>query len=234
MEDNKGPKWYATEAINSGKTSLRLLELYGIDLKTRLKTDEQAQHKANVEEFETRIPGQKQTLMAQKSSTQGQEAVITELNDTIVSIRNVVRYGNASKEIMVAYGVGDKITRTVSSVTAAGNIILDAYKKYGPWSKEAGILESDITEITTLIKALGTVEKVQDDSMYVRKAKTMDKNTLQREVEDEVSRLSALGARQFSKNPTVRKQFEDLIPSAHKPKPATTPNAVKVVNGASK
>lgn len=232
MEETKGPKWYANEAINSGKASLRLLELYGTELQPRLKTDEQQQHKANVEELEARVPGQKQTLVTQKSSTQGQEEAIGELNRAIVDIRNIVRNAKASKEILIAFGITDKIVHTVSGVTAAGNIILDAYKKYGPWCKDAGILESDITEITTLTKALGTVEKVQDDSMFVRKAKTMDKNALQREVEDEVSRLSALGAKQFSKNPTVRKQFEDLIPSAHKAKPAT--NNKTAINGVSK
>jgi len=123
---------------------------------------------------------------------------------------------------------------TVHGVIASGNIVIDANLKYGTWSKDAGIIEADITEIKTLIKALSDVGKVQDDSMYVRKAKTMDKNTLQREVEDEVSKLSALGIRHFSKNPTVRIQFEDLIPASHKPKPATPVKDTKDENGESK
>lgn len=234
MEENKGPKWYITEAISSGKVSLRLFDSYGTELQARLRTDEQAQHKANVEELETRVSGQRQTLIAQKSSTQSQDKAIRNLNDTIVSIRNVVRNNNASKEITVAYGVGDRISHSVVSVTAAANIIIDAHLKYGAWSKEAGIIEADITEVKALIKAVNDVEKVQDDSMFVRKAKTMDKNTLQREVEDEVSRLSAIGAHHFSKNPTVRMQFEDLIPAAHKSKPATPANQTNNENGVSK
>jgi len=91
MEDNKVPKWIIAEAISSGKASLRLLDSYGTELQTRLRTDEQPQHKANVEELETSVFGQKQTLTAQKSTTQSQDAAIKELNDTIVSIRNVVR-----------------------------------------------------------------------------------------------------------------------------------------------
>ena len=81
---------------------------------------------------------------------------------------------------------------------------------------------------------MSDVEKVQDDSMCVRKAKTMDKNTGQREVEDEVSRLSSLGGCHFSKNPTVRVQFEDLIPAAHKAKVVTGPNGAKVEKGEEK
>ena len=75
----------------------------------------------------------------------------------------------------MAYDVGHRISHSVSGVTAAGNVIIDAHTKYGAWSKEAGIIEADITEVKTQIKAVSDVEKVQDDSMYVRKAKTMDK-----------------------------------------------------------
>ena len=118
----------STEAISSGKASLRLLDSYGTELQTRLWTDEQPQHKANVEELETRVSGQKQTLTAQKSTTQSQEAAIQELNDTIVSIRNVVRNGNAPKDILVAYGVGDRISHSVSGVTATRNMAHGARK----------------------------------------------------------------------------------------------------------
>jgi len=234
MENGKEPKWHRDEAINYGKKSLQLLNTHGTELQPRLKTDEQEQHKANVDELDTSVSGQKQTLTAQKSNTQSQDAIIETLNSTIVSIRNIVKNGNATKEILVAYGVGDRIVHTVHGVTIAGNIIVDANKKYASWSKDAGILASDINEITTLIKSLDEAGKVQDDSMYVRKAKTMDKNTLQRTVEDEVSRLSSLGAHHFIKNPTVRKQFEDLIPPAHNSKPTTPPNNKKNENGESK
>ena len=82
-----------------------------------------------MEKLETRVTGQKQTLTAQKSTTQSQEAAIKELIDTIVSIRNVVRNNNAPRDITVAYGVGDRISHSVSGVTAAGNIIIDAHLK---------------------------------------------------------------------------------------------------------
>jgi len=62
----------------------------------------------------------------------------------------------------------------------------------------------------------------------------MDKNTGQREVEDEVSRLSSLGGWHFSKNSTVRVQFEDLIPAEHKGKVTTGPNGTKVKKGEEK
>jgi hypothetical protein len=226
MENGKGIKWLLEDAIDSGRKSLLLLTTYGTELQPRLRTDEQAQHKANVDELATRVSGQKQALTTQKSNTQGQEAVIASLNDIEVSIRNIVRQNNASKEITIAYGVGDRIVHTVSGVISAGNVILDAYDKYQAWSKDAGIIEADLTEINTLMESLTTVEQVQDDSMFVRKSKTMDKNTLQRAVEDEVSRLSALGIRQFSKNPSVASLFEDLIPASHKPK-TNTPKEIK-------
>ncbi len=55
--------------------------------------------------------------------------------------------------------------------------------------------------------------------MFTRKSKTMDKNILQRAVEDEVSKISALGQHVFlNKDAAVAKLFEDLIPSPNKVK----------------
>lgn len=222
MKNDKDPKWYLADTINAGRKSILLLDTYGTELQPRLKKDEIPQHQANVEELVTRSTGQKQTLVAQKSSTQGQGTVIKKLKRVVVNIRNIVRNNNASKEISIAYGVGERIILTVSSVTAASNIVLDAYQKYTAWSKDAGIIDADLAEITALKESLSTMGKVQDDSMFVRKSKTMDKNTLQRAVEDEVSRLSALGVCQFSENPSIVSLFEDLIPPCHNIKKKTT------------
>ena len=46
--------------------------------------------------------------------------------------------------------------------------------------------------------------------------------------------LSSLGGRHFSKNPTVRVQFADLMPAAHKAKVVTGPNGAKVEKGEEK
>jgi hypothetical protein len=211
---DKYPKWLLDEAIEAGKSSVALLETYTVELTPRMRTDEAAQHKANVTELKVRKSGQKQTLSDQKSKTKGQEAVIGKVNTAVIDVRTLVKAANADEEKSKAFGVGEKISLTVSGVTAASNIILDGYKRFPEWSKEAGIIETDITEIKSLVASLDAAEELQDDSVFARKAKTMSKNALQREVEDEVTRLSAFGAIAFRKsNPALAEVFESLIPA---------------------
>lgn len=61
--------------------------------------------------------------------------------------------------------------------------------------------------------SLTTADDVQEKAKFERKAKTLDKNTLQREVENLVTKISAVGARVFrKKEPGVARLFEGLIP----------------------
>ncbi|NOU16973.1 MAG: hypothetical protein HOO91_05380 [Bacteroidales bacterium] len=70
--------------------------------------------------------------------------------------------------------------------------------------------------INTLLFGI-KAEELQGNAMFTRKSKTMDKNIFQRAVEDEVSKISALGQHVFlNKDATVAKLFEYLIPSPNK------------------
>lgn len=208
-------KWTLDQAVEAGKKSEPLAEEHEDVLKPRLRPDELEQHAANVAELEARRSGQEQSLSDQKSKTQSQARVISSLNIKIVGIHNLVRSGNHNTEICEAFGTGKSVVKTVGGVTSAANIILDGYKLFSGWSKDAGIIEADITRLKGLLTILNTVEKAQDDSMYSRKAKTMGKNELQYEVEKGVTRLSAMGSLEFGEsNPAKAKMFEDVIPAA--------------------
>jgi hypothetical protein len=215
----KGTKWGLNQTVEAGKESVSLTNENIAALEPRLEKDEAKQHEANVAELEERRSGQKQTLTDQKSKTGGQKAVISSINAQVVGIRKVVKSKNPTKEIELAFGIGLQIVKTVGGVTAAANIVKDAVQKFPAWSKAAGILDSDITRLTNSQKSLTAVEKTQDESMFTRKARTMGKNELQRAVEDEVTRLSALGSLEFQvSNPGLARMFENLIPSSPKPK----------------
>lgn len=213
MENQKKPKWEIGIAISKGKQSVSLVETYATDLETRLQPDEANQHKANVAELEARQSGQSETLIAQKSKTLGQDEAIDELHTNIINIRSIVKSVNPSGEISKAYGVGEKISKTVAGVTAAANVIVTAYQDNTEWSNNAGIIESDIEEMSTLKETLEQADNIQETSKFVRKSKTMNKNVLQRTVEDEITKISALGVLQFQKkDPAVATLFADLIP----------------------
>ena len=202
---------------------------YRTYLEARLQPDELDELNSNTTELEARRSGQTEVLVNQKSKTLGQEEVIAKLKETVVGIRNIVKSSSSvTTDISKAFGVGEKIFGTVTSVVAGGNIVITGYKSFTAWSNSAGILEADITEISELVAKLSQAEQVQGNAMFTRKAKTMDKNVLQRAVEDEVSKISALGQHVFRhKDPAIAKLFEDLIPSTGKSKPETQPEAAK-------
>lgn len=213
--DQKRPKWDLSEAISKGKESIRLLDAYEADLQPRLKPDEAAQHKLNVEALQESRSGQPEALVAQKSKTRGQNSAIGELRQEIVGIRDIVKSVNAPAGISKSYGVGERLSSTVSAISASANLILNAYKSHTAWSNDAGIIEADMEQIQTLKDEVLAADNVQEESKFTRKSKTMDKNTLQRTVEDEVSKISALGALIFRrKDPSVAAVFESLIPGS--------------------
>jgi hypothetical protein len=230
MSELKRQKWDKSEAVTKGKQSLTLLETYNAELSPRFSEEKQEEHTANVGELEKRIPGQVTTLSGQKSTTAAQNEIIKTIGKRVGSIRNIVG-ANASQEIKKAFGVGSKYSLTVMGVAGAVDTIVKAYNQYTAWSNGAGIIAKDITELTALEASLYSADDKQGVSIYARKAATMDKNTLQRAVEDGVTKISALGIQEFElTNPAVAKLFADLIPSSPsaakkasakaKPKPA--------------
>lgn len=216
METDKRPKWDIAAAIEKGSQSVSLVETYAAEIVPRLQPDEMAQHRANLQELTNRRAGQTENLVSQKSKTIGQEEAIAALNSAIVSVRAIVKSNNtATAEILKAYGVGERYSQTVTGVTAAANIVISAYNANAAWSNQAGIIEADITEIQDLSTRLGEAESAQGTSMFVKKSKTMDKNTLQRAIEDEVTKLSALGVHVLkTKNPAAAALFAGLIPGS--------------------
>lgn len=216
MEIDKRPKWDIASTIEKGNQSVSLVETYAADIVPRLQPDEMAQHRANLLELSNRRAGQTENMVTQKSKTLGQDEAIAALYNTLMSIRGIVK-GNvtATAEIVKAYGVGERNSQTVSGVTAGANIVISAYKAYTAWSNQAGIIEADITEVQELSARVNQAESAQGETMFIKKSKTMDKNTLQRAIEDEVTKLSALGVHVLkTKNPAAAALFAGLIPGS--------------------
>ena len=213
MSTDKKPKWELGATIQKGKQATNLADKYETELQPRLQADELPQFKANVNELESRQAGQSENLVTQKSKTLGQDELLDSLHGTVISIRNIVKSASPLPEVSKAYGVGERIYKTVSSMMSASNMILVAYQEYTAWSHQAGIIEADMTEITGLQEQLETADNIQETSKFTRKSATLDKNMLQRAVEDEITKLAALGMHVFGKtDPAAAQLFADLIP----------------------
>ncbi len=219
MSTVKKPKWDIGIAINKGTQSVALVEKYKEEIEARLQPDELEQHISNIAELGNRRAAQKENMVQQKSSTLGQDEAIIKLRDVVMDIRRIVKSCTPTGEILKAFGVGERVYKTVSSTMAAANIVISACNNHAVWSKSAGILEADITLLSQLIASMTEADQSQETSKFERKSKTMNKNALHRSVEDEVSKISAIGVFVFRfKNPAIADIFAGLIPVAVKKK----------------
>lgn len=217
MDKFKNPKWETSQAIRSGNDASELIATDRAELERRLKPDEITEFQSNLEELKKRQPGQQEVLTHQKAKTRGQNEAIKTLNKTISSVKNMVKAAGAPENILKAFGVGEKISDSVPGMVAAGNIIVKAYGEHAEWVQQnAGVLEEDIAEITALTAGLTSADSTQENAKFTRKATTLDKDVLQRAVEDFVTKLSAIGTHIFlTKDPARATLYQNLIPGTH-------------------
>ena len=214
MSDLKSPKWEIGQTIYAGNQAFALANKYKSDIEGRLKPGEIEELGNKVSELERKRAGQLETLTSQKSRTQDQNTTVDTLHLDVIDIRNTVKGVSNNAGILKAFGVGEKIYKSVSTITAAGNMVLKGYEEHTEWANtEAGIVDEDMEIIQKGILAISKADNVQETSKFQRKASTMDKNTLQRSVEDLVTKISVTGIRVFRrKDPAVVALFEGLIP----------------------
>lgn len=219
MKNERKPKWAKSDAVTYGGETIVLIEKNISDLSSRLMANELEELKVNVELLKNeKLPGQQEKLSDLKSKTKSQDEVRSALHTCVMDVRNIVKAANAPANIQKSFGVGEILSKSVAGTIAAAKIIMQGYNGNKDWANRAGIIDEDITEIRTLITDLGSADSIQENAKIARQGATLDKDALQRSIEDSVSKISALGAKVFrTKNAAVARLFENLIPPSHRP-----------------
>ena len=214
MNNSKSPKWEIGKTIYAGNQTFALANKYKSDIEGRLKPGEIEELGNKVSELERKRAGQSESLTSQKSRTHDQDSTVDALHLDVIDIHNSVKAVTDNAGILKAFGIGENTYKTVSSITAAGNMVFKGYAEHKEWTNnEAGILDEDMEIIQADVLALNKADNVQEKSKFQRKASTMDKNTLQRSFEDLITKISVIDIRIFRrKDPAVVPLFEGLIP----------------------
>ncbi|MCK9206843.1 MAG: hypothetical protein M0P66_07015 [Salinivirgaceae bacterium] len=220
MAQSKKPKWDLTEAIAAGEKALVLSAKYSDLLGGRITQAGTDTLRTDVENLKKFPVDGTQKLVEQKAKTAGKDTSLADLNFLVGSIRTLVKKSpTATPEMKKAFGVGARLSGSISHQLAAGKLVKEAYQNFTEWSTREGILAADITAIEALIAEVEAKNAQQTEAVKTKMDATFDKNGLQRQVEDEVSRISALGVIVFGKkDPAVAQLFGDLIPSHSTPK----------------
>lgn len=216
MSERTRPKWGIGPTIFAAEKAEELCNQNSERISRRLKPGElEDLHNSN-DELKLRRSGQTEAKVAQKTKTQDQNTVIKNLHSNVITLRKMISAVTTDPVKLQAFGIGENISPIVSSVTAAGNMIISGFLANRDWAiAEAGILEDDITALGELVASLQQVDDVQEQEKTIRKVKTMTKDTLQIHLEDLVSKISACGVKEFSQdNPQLAQLFADLIPGS--------------------
>jgi hypothetical protein len=220
MANSKKTKWDLSEAIAAGEKALVLSVKYSDLLGGRITQAGTDTLRTDVENLKKFPVDGTQKLVEQKAKTAGKDSSLSDLNLLVGSIRTLVKKSpTATPEMKKAFGVGARLSNSSSHQLAAGKLVVEAYNNFTGWSTTVGILEADITAIKAYIAEFEDKANKQTEAVKAKMDATFSKNSLQRQVEDEVSRISALGVIAFGKkDPAAAQLFEDLIPSHSSPK----------------
>ena len=211
-----GPKWDISATLYSGQQGIELTEKYPGNLAARFKPDAFDQFKVDLAQLREYHTGQVETLNVQKTQTKGKDETAQLEHKKISKIRNMIKASTNDPQILQGFGIGTEIkSNSENSVIAAANLIINGFETFSDWAKtEAGILDTDIEELRELNTRLAGADELQGKAIAGRKANTVDRDALQRAVEDHITKLSAAGDLEYCiSNPAVAKLFRDLIPS---------------------
>jgi hypothetical protein len=94
-------------------------------------------------------------------------------------------------------------------------MVAEGYKRFTQWATGAGILESDITGLQALADQITDAKGTQEEAKTGRVVATVNKDLIQRRVEEIVTKISGIGVVAFySTNPELVRLFEALIPGS--------------------
>ena len=224
------PKWTSEEALDKGKQCIELLTKYRADIENRFKPGEIELLLSSIAVLESAgKAGQSEALVNQKAQTLNKGEIGSILLEEVMAVRSLVKAGNAPSDILMAFGVGVSVrVNSQPQLIAAANLIISGYNQHTEWAqKEAGILEDDIEEIQELHDQLSGSDATLGKKKFARRAKTVDKNTLQRTIEDLITKTSAIGIKVFlKKNKAIVPLFEALIPGSGSSATETNENDV--------
>lgn len=205
------PRVDFAEVIQIGWKAVGFLEKYQDKLVSRLPAGLQEGLKADLTGLSGLVADAAEARTTAKGATAGQDTAAENAAAIITGIRGAVRKSGMPASVGKAYGVGAKVDpRLVRTVLANGAVILERAAKQPEEARAAGVLDTDLAELRTLLQSLATVDEEQERIVAAKPMTTGERNKAARRVLDAVKRVSAAGELAFARDPELRAQFDAL------------------------
>jgi hypothetical protein len=161
-----------------------------------------------------------------KAATQEQNEVAEELSALVGAVRSVLKLTAQETAVRKAAGVGRKLTaKSVKTVLAAADMVIEAYGIYADAMRAAGVLPADVDTLIGKANALAAADQVQEGRKVASKLSTVERNKVQKRVEAGLMKLIAAAEMQFVvADPERVALYKALVPArSKKRKPRPTP-----------
>jgi hypothetical protein len=125
--------------------------------------------------------------------------------------RTTVKGHHPEKDVLLAYGVGAKMSRLlVKDVTAALQQIIDRIANQPAEAAGFGFVQEDVDALTVALAAIVKADQEQEKARASAPLTTQQRNTTANQILADVKKISGAGMRTFTDDATVYGEFEAL------------------------
>lgn len=147
--------------------------------------------------------------------TAAQNVALLNGYNLVKGFRTTVRGQQPDKEVLLAYGIGDKTNKaSVSEVTAAIQKVLDRVADQPGEAAAFDFVKEDVTALNEALAAIQQADAMQEKARATSPQTTAQRNITARRVLAGVKKIAGAGMRTFVANATVYANFEALLTKA--------------------
>ena len=147
--------------------------------------------------------------------TAAQNSALLNGYNLVKGFRTTVRGQKPEKEVLLAYGIGDKTNKaSVSEVTAAIQKVLDRVADQPAEATDFDFVEEDRTALKEALLAIEQANATQEKARATSPQTTAQRNITARRVLAGVKKIAGAGMRTFVGDATVYANFEALLTKA--------------------
>lgn len=162
---------------------------------------------------------------SKKAATSSQADQIARLSLLVQAVRNGCKQKRLPKEILDDVGVGKAMTKSVKSVTDAAQLVIKAAEMHVDALRRAGVLPSDIEQISTLRDQLTVTDDVQEHRKTTSKDQTKVRNEAHKRLVTAMAAIIGAAELAFATDPERLEMYRALRPNQASAKKPAAPKA---------
>jgi hypothetical protein len=147
--------------------------------------------------------------------TAAQNVALLNGYNLVKGFRTTVRGQQPDKEVLLAYGIGDKTNKgSVPEVTAAIQKVLDRMADQPAEAEAFDFVDDDVKALNEALLAIQQAEATQEKARATSPQTTAQRNITARRILAGVKKIAGAGMRTFVGDATVYANFEALLTKA--------------------